>query len=77
MSNINIITKTLIASFAVSSIHTASANSSSDIERIAVTGSRILSIEAESPSPVTVLDQEFILASGATDISELLRCDTL
>ncbi|PCK31745.1 TonB-dependent receptor plug domain-containing protein [Pseudoalteromonas piscicida] len=73
MSNINIITKTLIASFAVSSIHAASANSNSDIERIAVTGSRILSIEAESPSPVTVLDQEFILASGATDISELLN----
>jgi iron complex outermembrane recepter protein len=41
-------------------------------ERIEVTGSRIRSINAESPSPVQVLSAEEIAASGAVNLQDLL-----
>ncbi|MFC3032772.1 TonB-dependent receptor domain-containing protein [Pseudoalteromonas fenneropenaei] len=75
MNSLNRITTTILATVAVTSVSAAFADPKNDteIERVAVTGSRILSIEAGSPSPVTVIDKDFILASGATDISELLN----
>ncbi|NQZ21792.1 MAG: TonB-dependent receptor [Colwellia sp.] len=44
-----------------------------EVERISITGSRLLSISAESPSPVTVIGKDLIKASGATDIADLLN----
>lgn len=41
-------------------------------ERIEITGSRILSIGAESPSPLQVLTSEDIAKSGATNVLEVL-----
>jgi iron complex outermembrane recepter protein len=41
-------------------------------DRVEVTGSRILSLNAESPSPVQVLTAEDIAKSGVTNIQELL-----
>lgn len=49
----------------------ASAQSAS-AERITVTGSRIYSPNAESPSPLQVITAEDIAASGVTNIQELL-----
>jgi iron complex outermembrane recepter protein len=43
-----------------------------EAQRIEVTGSRIKSIAADSPSPLQVLTSEDIAASGATNIQELL-----
>ena len=44
-----------------------------DVERIAVTGSRIKRADMESSSPVTVIDAKDILASGATTIDSVLQ----
>lgn len=41
-------------------------------QRIEVTGSRILSLDAQSPSPLQVLTAEDIAKSGATNVQELL-----
>jgi iron complex outermembrane recepter protein len=41
-------------------------------QRIEVTGSRIRSISADSPSPLQILTSEDIAASGATNVQELL-----
>lgn len=41
-------------------------------QRIEITGSRIRSLNADSPSPVQVLTSEDIAASGATNVQELL-----
>ena len=43
-----------------------------DSQRIEVTGSRIRSLNADSPTPVQVLTAEDIAASGATNVQELL-----
>jgi iron complex outermembrane recepter protein len=43
-----------------------------EAQRIEVTGSRIKSINADSPSPVQVLTSEDIAKSGATNVQELL-----
>jgi iron complex outermembrane recepter protein len=43
------------------------------IEKIEVTGSNIKRIDAETPSPVTVVTREHIQNSGTRDIAELLR----
>ncbi|WP_299810169.1 TonB-dependent receptor [uncultured Shewanella sp.] len=44
-----------------------------DVERIAVTGSRIQRTDMETASPVTVIDASAIKASGATSIDEVLQ----
>ena len=41
-------------------------------ERVDITGSRIRSLGAESPSPLQVITSEDIAASGATNVQELL-----
>jgi len=42
------------------------------IERVEVTGSRILSVNAASPAPIQVMTSADIAASGATNLQELL-----
>lgn len=46
---------------------------SAQLERVEVTGSRIMTLNAESAAPVQVLTASDIAASGATNISELLQ----
>lgn len=41
-------------------------------QRVEITGSRILSIGAQSPAPIQVLSSEDIAKSGATNVQELL-----
>lgn len=43
------------------------------VEKISVTGSRIKGVDAESSSPLIVLDADAIAKSGASTISELLQ----
>jgi iron complex outermembrane receptor protein len=43
-----------------------------DAARVEITGSRILSINAESPAPIQVLTAEDIAASGVTNVQDLL-----
>jgi iron complex outermembrane receptor protein len=43
-----------------------------DAQRVEITGSRILSINAESPAPIQVLTAEDIAASGVTNVQDLL-----
>src|SRR5687767_2763421 len=42
------------------------------LERVEVTGSRILSLNAESPAPIQVLSSADIAASGVANLQELL-----
>ncbi|NOU49796.1 TonB-dependent receptor [Pseudoalteromonas sp. JBTF-M23] len=64
----------VFATCAANYVHATESDKDMDnVERIAVTGSRLLSIEAASPSPVTVIGEDLIQASGATDIAELLN----
>ena len=42
------------------------------LSRVQVTGSRILSVNAESPAPIQVLTSEDIQASGAVNLQELM-----
>ncbi|MBV8465218.1 MAG: TonB-dependent receptor [Burkholderiales bacterium] len=44
----------------------------SKLERVEVTGSHILSVNATSPSPMQVIDATQIAASGATNLADLL-----
>jgi iron complex outermembrane recepter protein len=48
------------------------ATQAQEAQRIEVTGSRIKSISADSPSPLQVLTSEDIAKSGATNVQELL-----
>lgn len=43
-----------------------------DAARVEITGSRILSVNAESPAPIQVLTAEDIAASGVTNVQDLL-----
>ena len=59
---------------ALSAQHAIAADTQAkDVERIAVTGSRIKRSDMESSSPVTVIDAKDILASGATTIDSVLQ----
>jgi iron complex outermembrane recepter protein len=63
------------SAFAQGSTGAAAANATGNAapaERIEVTGSRIRSLSAESPSPLQVLNAEDIARSGAINLQELL-----
>jgi outer membrane receptor protein involved in Fe transport len=51
----------------------SAAESDEVLEEIITTGSRIKRADLDSASPVTVIDQEMILASGLTDVGQLLQ----
>ena len=44
-----------------------------DIEKIRVTGSHIKRIDLEGPSPITIIDQEELEASGVSSIGDVIR----
>lgn len=67
-----LITSTTMGAFASANVMAADAGIE-EVERIAVTGSRIKRSDMESSSPVTVINAEDILASGATAIDSVLQ----
>ncbi|MES3014451.1 MAG: TonB-dependent receptor [Pseudomonadota bacterium] len=62
----------LMIAFSGALIGTGMAVQAQGLERVEVTGSRIASPNAESPSPLQVLTAEDIAASGVTNLQELL-----
>jgi outer membrane receptor protein involved in Fe transport len=50
----------------------ATGTSGQQPQRVEVTGSHILSVNAESPAPIQVIDASQIAASGATNLGDLL-----
>jgi iron complex outermembrane receptor protein len=69
--------RALMLTVAVSSVTTTQAfaedqEGAENIERIAVTGSRINRTDIETASPVTVISADFIVQSGFTSVEEIL-----
>lgn len=62
----------LVAMGAVLTASALPALAQTTTDRVEVTGSRILSVGADSPSPLQILTAEDIAKSGATNIQELL-----
>lgn len=63
----------LIAGFSASAPGWSQPESSVELERVEVTGSRIKRTDIEGPSPLLVLDREDIEASGLTAIGDFLQ----
>ncbi|WP_028772736.1 TonB-dependent receptor plug domain-containing protein [Shewanella waksmanii] len=61
---------------ALTSATAAAEEESANVERIAVTGSRIQRQDMETASPVTVIDAAAIRAEGFTTVDELLQAQT-
>ena len=59
-------------SAAILAVQPVFAQAAADLQRIEITGSRIKSPGAESPSPLQVITSQDIAASGATNVQELL-----
>jgi iron complex outermembrane receptor protein len=77
-TNVNqAVRRALMLTVAVSSVTTAQVfaedqDGAENIERIAVTGSRINRTDIETASPVTVISSDFIVQSGFTSVEEIL-----
>ena len=54
-------------------VHQATAESSAPVEEIVVTGSYIRGTPEDLPSPVQVLQRDDIVASGVSDVAEIVR----
>ena len=61
-----------LAAASVTSIQAFAEEGVEEVERIAVTGSRINRTDIESASPVTVISSDFITKSGFTSVQEIL-----
>mgnify|MGYP000106067811 CR=1 FL=1 len=76
----NAVRLALVAGVATASLSTTAAFANEaeakDVERIAVTGSRIKRADMENASPVTVIDASDIAATGATSIDAVLQTMT-
>lgn len=71
----NLVTRAVMISLAaasVTSIQAFAEEGVEEVERIAVTGSRINRTDIESASPVTVISSDFITKSGFTSVQEIL-----
>lgn len=67
----------LLSSSGFSDVAIAQNNVEKDIEKIAVTGSRIKRTDMETATPVTVFSADDILKSGLSTLSEFLRYSTV
>lgn len=67
-----LINVTLASTAAFNGVAHANDDSAESIERVEVTGSRLNRADMESALPVTVISSEAIVASGLTDISDVL-----
>jgi len=61
-----------ITASSVTAVQTFAEDNIENIERIAVTGSRINRTDIETASPVTVISSDFIVKSGYTSVQEIL-----
>lgn len=61
-----------LAATSVTSVQAFAEEGVEEVERIAVTGSRISRTDIESASPVTVISSDFIAKSGFTSVQEIL-----
>jgi len=61
-----------ITASSVTAVQTFAEDNIENIERIAVTGSRINRTDIETVSPVTVISSDFIVKSGYTSVQEIL-----
>ncbi|ALO33409.1 TonB-dependent receptor [Colwellia sp. MT41] len=61
-----------LAATSVTSVQAIAEEGAEEIERIAVTGSRISRTDIETASPVTVISADFIAKSGFTSVQEIL-----
>ena len=61
-----------LAATSVTSVQAVAEEGAEEVERIAVTGSRINRTDIESASPVTVISSDFITKSGFTSVQEIL-----
>ena len=61
-----------LAATSITSIQVLADEGAEDVERIAVTGSRINRTDIESASPITVISSDFITKSGFTSVQEIL-----
>ncbi len=71
----NIVSRAVMISLAatsVTSIQAFAQEGAEEVERIAVTGSRINRTDIETASPVTVISSDFISKSGYTSVEEIL-----
>ena len=71
----NIVTRAVmfaLAATSVTSVQAFAKEGAEDVERIAVTGSRINRTDIETASPVTVISSDFITKSGFTSVQEIL-----
>lgn len=71
---VSLVCSSIVAALSVSSFSAYSAENEEDsVERIEITGSRILREGAIAPSPVTVISGEDLLKTGAISIGEALN----
>ncbi|MCJ8293631.1 MAG: TonB-dependent receptor [Colwellia sp.] len=71
----NVVTRAVMIALAATSMTTVQAiaqEGAEEVERIAVTGSRINRTDIETASPVTVISSDFIAKSGFTSVQEIL-----
>ena len=71
----NVVTRAVMIALAATSMTTVQAIAQEgveEVERIAVTGSRINRTDVETASPVTVISSDFIAKSGFTSVQEIL-----
>ncbi|KGJ97498.1 TonB-dependent receptor plug domain-containing protein [Colwellia psychrerythraea] len=71
----NVVTRAVMIALAATSMTTVQAiaqEGAEEVERIAVTGSRINRTDIETASPVTVISADFIAKSGYTSVQEIL-----
>ena len=61
-----------LAATSVTSVQAFSEEGAEEVERIAVTGSRINRTDIESASPITIISSDFITKSGFTSVQEIL-----
>ncbi len=63
----------MVAGLAMTASPVIAQDGDTELDRIQVTGSRIQRTDVETTSPVTVIDREAILATGRTNIGDILR----
>jgi len=71
----NIVSRAVVFALAATSVTSVQAfaeEGAEEVERIAVTGSRINRTDIETASPVTVISSDFITKSGFTSVQEIL-----
>ncbi|WP_057829962.1 TonB-dependent receptor plug domain-containing protein [Colwellia sp. TT2012] len=71
----NIVSRAVMFALAATSMTTVQAiaqEGAEEVERIAVTGSRISRTDIETASPITVISADFIAKSGFTSVQEIL-----